>query len=138
MLFDGFLVVILISERSSSWKMSGEGSRLGLEFPQEGGCNASKRCGEILIAFYLLCPTSIVILILACLHEGPRTKNGCHGKTSDGWRLWVFVLMETVMMDTVNMMKLKVAYEVFVKMFQRSSSFEDIYTINTGFLFFMQ
>jgi hypothetical protein len=85
LLFDGFLVVILISERSSSWKMSGEGSRLGLEFPQEGrGCNASKRCGEILIAFYLLCPTSIVILILACLHEGPRTKNGCHGKTSDG------------------------------------------------------
>jgi hypothetical protein len=53
LLFDGFLIVILISERSSSWKMSGEGSRLGLEFPQEGGCNASKRCGEILIAFYL-------------------------------------------------------------------------------------
>jgi len=34
--------------------------------------------------------------------------------------------------------EVEVAYEVFVKMFQRSSSFEDIYTINTGFLFFMQ
>jgi len=34
--------------------------------------------------------------------------------------------------------EVEVAYEVFVKMFQRSSSFEDIYTINTGFLFFVQ
>ena len=67
------------------------------------------------------CSTSIVILILSGPHEGPRTKNGCHGKTSDGWRLWVFVLMDTVKYDEVEL-----AYELFDKMFQRTSSFEDI------------
>jgi len=68
LLFDGFLVVILISERSSSWKMSGDFLKKVVVMQVKDAVKSS---------LLSTCYAQQALLFL-------WTKNGCHGKTSDG------------------------------------------------------